>query len=431
MDLVDRKMSNRENLYFEVAFLDAMQQWKREPHISFLRIFKDTCKKRKAWADSFQGKRETVLRYVASYMQMSMAMQTICYAYEMIKDAGLDQSAQGVKNTLKNIKTKLDIDGKEKTTNALQMIKIVREAFAHNDDGVAISNWELSGEDDKFVVTVQSEIKRGGDRHNISFKLRDLLDLTSSYLSNLVNLDNKAIELDVNGKKLEKICQNGKLTKVQANKHIKQSDKDSQQEIETEDRQLEALCNCFNSEFFHNETMQKSVASPFRPDFVVRVFPFKHSAPNHVLDLRFALNSLYHLYNNPKSCYDWFNAMVNGCVSNPDATCEEVTYLHYLFFEGVMDSIIISNMLFSIFSFESSAKIDEMFNGTGVDTNRIRNSVMHGRFYYNYNNAYDFYDGRDNQNLVYVGTLTVEQITTAAQKLISEYISEQQNTTQC
>ena len=431
MDKEEKQFNNRENLYYEVAILDCLQQWKREPHISFLRILKETLKKRGAWSETFKNNREGVLFYILSYMQMSMAMQTFCYAFEAVKEAGLDQSAQSLKNTLKSFKTKVDVDGKEKTTNALQLMKIIREAFAHNDDTALVSNWEMFGDDNKFKITIQSEIKKGGDRHKITFNYTDLMDYTLACLSNVIDWQNNAIELDVNGIKLEKICRNGKLTPKPASKHIKQLNKQTQQPIETEERQLQTLCNCFNSEFFHNEDVKNGVASPFRPDFVLRVFPFKFNAHNHLLNIRMVSNSLYHLANNTKSCHDWFKAMVDALISNSNTTCEEVTHLYYMFLQGDFDSVIIANMLFSIFSFETSTKIEEMFDGTGVDVNRIRNSVMHGRFYYNCNNAFDFYDGRNNQELQYVGTLTVAQITTAAQKLVKEFLNDQANSIGC
>ena len=89
-----------------------------------------------------------------------------------------------------------------------------------------------------------------------------------------------------------------------------------------------------------------------------------------------------------------------------------------------MDSIILSNILFSMFSFESMDELTKQFNSEGIDINRIRNSVMHGRFYYNYNKGFDFYDGRNNKELEFIGTLSIKKITEVAQFLMHDYLND-------
>ena len=427
MDIEEKQIFNRQNLYYEVAFLDALQHWRDEPNISFLRVFKETFQKRGIWPEGYNIPREDFLAYVTKYMQISMAMQTICYTNEVIKETGLDQSAQDVKNALKNLKIKCDVDGKEKNTNILQMLKIIREAFAHNDDSVVISNWEMGLGQDDLAVTIQSEIKKTGDRHNISLTFKDLIDFAETCLTNLINLDNNAIELDVSGVQLAKVCEKSYIVPIQVKKRIKQLDKQTQERIEIEDRQLDAICNCFKNKFFHSKDIKESLASPFRPDFVARVFPYKFNAWNHLLNIQLASGSLMHLSSNYHTQPKWFNSVLKSYMSNSATQCEDITHLYYMFLTGTYDSIIINNMLFSIFSFETSSKLEEMFDGCGVDVNRIRNSVMHGRFHYDYSKGYDFYDGRTNQQLEFVGNLPISKITEVAQKLIKEYMEEIRN----
>jgi len=424
MDLEEKQIFNRQNLYYEVAFLDALQHWRDEPNISFLRIFKETCQKRGIWPEGFNITREDFLSYIAQYMQISMAMQTICYTNEVVKETGLDQSSQDVKNALKNLKIKCDIDGKEKNTNIIQMLKIIREAFAHNDDSVIISNWEMGLGQDSLAVTIQSEIKKTGDRHNISLTFKDLITFAETCLTNLVDLDNNAVELDVNGVQLAKVCQQSYIVPIQVKKRIKQINKQTQEKIEIEDRQLQAVCNCFKNKFFHSKDIKESLASPFRPDFVARVFPYKFNTWNHISNLQLASNSLGHLTANYHTQPKWFKSVLDVFLKSSKTQCEDVTHLYYMFLTGTYDSIIITNMLFSIFSFETSTKLEEMFNDCGVEVNRIRNSVMHGRFYYDYHKGFDFYDGRNNQQLEYVGNLSIAKITEVAQKLINEYIEQ-------
>ena len=118
MKEINKRFFHRYNLYLEVAFLSAFQQWKNEPTISFARILKDTLTQSNVWPQK-EFLREQALNYVLRYVQVSSMMQLICYSYEIVKDGGLDQSAQALKNKLKSIKAKVDVDGKEKTTNSI------------------------------------------------------------------------------------------------------------------------------------------------------------------------------------------------------------------------------------------------------------------------------------------------------------------------
>ena len=420
---IDKKFINRQNLYYEVGFLVALQQWREEPDISFLRIFKDSFKKQGLWPTDENFTREQVLIYVLRYMQISMAMQIICYSNEIIKEAGLNQGAQDVKNKLKEIKTKLDVDGKEKTTNALQMMKIIREAFAHNDDDATISNWEM---DNNCNVTIQSAIGKTGERHNIKFSFKDLTDFSTACLTNLQSLTNHGIELDVNGVKLAKLFSRSdiKVHPKQIKNVIKLKDLKTNESVEMDEYQVNAIINCYKNKFFHDEGVKESLASPFRPDFVGRLFPYTFNPHNMVLDLRLAANSLYYLPQNYKTNVGWFKPILQSHIEEEHCTREIVTHLHYTFMTGHFDSIIISNILFSIFSFESSDRLDRLFGGEGLDVNRIRNSIMHGRFYYNFDNAYDFYDGRNNNDLEYIGNLSIYKIVEVAQILMHEYLDE-------
>ena len=45
---------------------------------------------------------------------------------------------------------------------------------------------------------------------------------------------------------------------------------------------------------------------------------------------------------------------------------------------------------------------------------------MHGRYYFNYNDGIEFYDGKDNESLKHIGTLSIKQITSIFDKYILE-----------
>lgn len=420
MKEIDKRFFHRYNLYLEVAFLSAFQQWKNEPTISFARILKDTLIQSNVWPQK-EFSREQAMNYILRYIQVSSMMQLICYSYEIVKDGGLDQSAQALKNKLKSIKAKVDVDGKEKATNALQLLKTIREAFAHNDDSKPISNWRL---DEEFNVHIESQIDKSGNRHNIKLSFKEMNDFKQVCLENVLEVENCVTELFVNGNKLkEKFEKNKYLSPEQLRKHIRQFNNETDKQENCSERQLQALSCCFNNEFFSGDLV-KRLSSPFRPNFISFIYPFEFNCSNHISDINLLNKGLYHLNTNYKSLEDWFSSIFNSVKNSDSMTQESMTYLFYFFSSGKMDSVIISNLLFSIFSFENFEKVKTLFEDTGYEINRIRNSAMHGRFYYNYNKGYDFYDGRSNDKLEYIGTLKISKIVAVAQQLMGNYIEE-------
>lgn len=417
---IDKKFIHRYNLYLEAVFLKTFQKWKIEPNISFLRLLKETMNEYDLW--SFENiSREQLLAYMTKYMQVSFLMQSCCYSYEIIKDGGLNQSSQNLKNNLKQIKAKIDVDNIEKTTNALQLVKIIREAFAHNNDSEEISNWSM---DEEFYIHIQSKRDKAGNRHNIKLSFDDLTFFIDGYLANILNVDETITELYVNGNQLDrKISKQRLLTPEQMSKHIKKVNSETQEYEKCSELQLNALCHCFNNDFFHGELVER-ISSPYRPNFISMVFPFEFNCHNMLYDLKLMSNGLFHLNYKYRSLEEWFNSILNQAKNAPDMTCEYMTYLFYFFSSGKADSAMISNILFSIFSFENFENVKNLFSDTGLDINRIRNSVMHGRFYYNYKNEFDFYDGKHNSDLEYIGSLKVKKITEVAQTLMLNYSDE-------
>ena len=420
MKTIDKRFFHRYNLYLEVAFLDALMKWKQEPTISFARLLKSSFVETNVWPNE-EFSREQAMNYILRYIQVSSMMQLSCYAYEMVKDGGLDQTSNDLKNKLKSIKAKIDIDNKEKTTNAWQLFKIIRESFAHNDDREEISNWSL---DESFSVKIQSKMDKSGNRHNIKMSFRDLYDFKQVCLENIIDLENCVRELYVNGNKLkEKFEKNKHLAPEQIRKHIRQFNNETDEQENCGDRQLNALSHCFDNEFFSGDLVKK-LSSPFRPNFIAFIFPYEFNCSNHVHDINLLNKGVYYLNSKYRNLEEWFSSMLAEVGNNENMTCEGMTYLLYYFGSGKFEATIISNMLFSIFSFEKFENIKTLFADTDLDINRIRNSVMHGRYYYNYDKGFDFYDGRSNDNLEYMGTLPISKIISVAQSLMGNYIEE-------
>jgi len=146
-----------------------------------------------------------------------------------------------------------------------------------------------------------------------------------------------------------------------------------------------------------------------------------------VCDLIDAGKALINLSSKYKSLEDLFRTIIDEAKNIPDITNDDMTHVIYFYLGGKFKTVIISNILFSMFSFERLDIIENLFNEPSIDINRIRNSVMHGRYYYNHNDGFDFYDGRNNKDLEYMGTLSVRKILEVAQYIARDYFEEMKN----
>ena len=63
--------------------------------------------------------------------------------------------------------------------------------------------------------------------------------------------------------------------------------------------------------------------------------------------------------------------------------------------------------------------LEDYFEDLDIDVKRLRNSYMHGRYHYNHNMGFNFYDGLDNDNLKYIGSLHVNDML----KVISNFMA--------
>ena len=219
---VNNKIVNRGMLYLGCCFFISFQHWRKEPQISFKRIFKELLDKNHI-IDFNETSREDVFQGVINYYKTMISMQMLCYINEMIKEGGMDPAFVNFKNDFKNLKTKIDVDGVEKTTNAPQLLKIMRDAFAHNDDDKPTTNWTLT---DNYSIKIQSYLNKNGDRHNITINSEDLFKFSLMCFSNIVSTSQIATEVYCNGIILENSVKNNTITSSTIKSNVKPCNKD-------------------------------------------------------------------------------------------------------------------------------------------------------------------------------------------------------------
>ncbi len=406
----NKKLINRNNLFSEIFFLISIKEWKKRPDASFTRVMRDTYKYiTQENSQNFDSRK--LFNATLENISISIAMQMACYVYEWVNRSGLDESSKNLKNEFKNLKTKIDVDGIEKTTNAKFLFKIIRDAFAHNDDNEVISNWSF---DDCGLISINSKIGRGENRHNIKMNYEDLVKLIDMYFKNMTDIKINTSEIYVNGNSLWNIWQNNKLKAKDIKKYIKQYKLDTDQLIELDDHQINALL-VFFEKYFNKELKE----APFNSDFLANIFPDIYDLVRVVEDLRYLSYSIGALSKNYYNYYSW----ISEIVKEHSSICKDFysnQYLLHMLNTQKIDSLITANILFHLFSFCSIEKISSLFNEDVEKIKRIRNSLLHGNYYYNNQGEFEFYDGINKESLQHIATVSLSMCAEVAFKISLE-----------
>ena len=88
---------------------------------------------------------------------------------------------------------------------------------------------------------------------------------------------------------------------------------------------------------------------------------------------------------------------------------------------NLFEMTLLSNTLFNMFSLILPNELSSHFDMADIDFRRLRNSIIHGRYFYNNNNGFEFYDGKDNENLTHIATLSVKQINNAISNFVNSH----------
>lgn len=413
---MDKKLirsQNRLKLVYMRDFVLSYMKWEANPEKSFTSIFREELKATGLYKSSLDMRK--LIKEIEVYLETSLFMQAFVCFKELIKDGNFDKSLKKGGYDFKKIKTQIDVDGVEKTTNSQQLISIIREAIAHNDDNL-ISNWFV--EDNKICITSKKD--KMGNRHNIKISLTNMVQLMLLYLANIdwSHYDTNEIKVSVN--KLKRAIKEQTLTKAQVG-NIFNAMRQKSGKQEMDDYQKNAMFNCLTKTDFFLYDDGKHIDE----DFLAMLYPFKENAffnCGDAMDIATILNNLHNSYTN-------YNKFTNTAAENYILSFGKEKFpmraQHWILFmvgkSGKIPSVLVNNLLFNMFTFESETILKKCFR-EDLDIRRIRNSLMHGRHFFNYNSAYEFYDGR--KEMEHIGTITCAEIMNATNILVDTYIKE-------
>ena len=115
------RMNNRFDLMYKVLFWDVFTEWPDNHETSFVKLFCNRLKKTGLYNKKVDI--ENMVKSIALDFINSLSMQSFVCLKEFMDKVGFDFALKNWDINLKNIKTEIDIDGKEKTA-----IKLIIEA---------------------------------------------------------------------------------------------------------------------------------------------------------------------------------------------------------------------------------------------------------------------------------------------------------------
>ena len=413
--------NNRFFLLKQLSFYHAIFEWKYKPSTRLMHYFPDNFRK------LYKEQNINMLNDMKRNMMKSIITQYFVYLYELV-DNNFDESLKKSKREFSKIKMNIDVNGNLKAINAAQMFDIIRQSFAHNDDEKLVPNWKW---DEDSNILIHRKLKQG--EVELKININELVSLANIYLTNALKAPRPAVSMYAS--RLSNAVLQKRLNPNNVHKYVGSFDVETNTDIPLDKYQKKALYNFIiqNSQGL-DEHMIKMGIHPYDPALLVLKYPFKCNANNVIKDLQKTIE-LLSLLSETTLTRNGFTQKVFDKKVEKGESVDVIELNDYLGAPGRFEACLANNILFTIFTYMEPSKVKQYMNeNNNIDLKRVRNSIMHGRFYYNYESGFNFYDGIINKkakdltikemekNVDYIGTITLQEIDSIAMHLLHDYI---------
>lgn len=392
----------------EIMLAKSLMDWRQKPDMSFRRILRINCAKH--FAPNQQIDSTSILSLAITSTLFNLLRQTFVSNYEYLRHNIDDKMTKKLKKLRETTSTN------SSNINTIKFLDAIRQSFVHNDIDAEIPNWYLT---DEFKVKINFK------NDSFTFDIMQLHNLMTEFLE--LKKEHVYINFDVQDRALYNAVSKGKLTPKSVKQYIIMRNKDGSQ-APMDQYQYQALYNLLTPATNIDPIKHLDMIADNNYFILQKLLPCQHNAGliSYINNMAFrSLIWLNHNYINRENFIDKayeFESKVDLTdeVTPSDIRCSLLEFINY---DSIaMESALISNTLFTLFSISQPDKLQKYFKD--IDVTRLRNSLMHGRYYYNHGNGFEFYDGRTNDNLEHIATLEIKQIFNA----ISGFITDSLNT---
>lgn len=408
MDL-EKENINYISLAHEMLLFRGLVEWRNNPDKSFRKIIKDSCKYELRLYEEFNSK-QLLEACIASTISNLLRQNFVTY-YDFIRhnmDDKMPAKLKNLRDTLSVTKTNL---------NTIKLLDVIRQAFAHNDIKAETPNWTLNKD---FRI----EINFKGNQFEFDFI--DLHDLFGQFAS--LKNNHKFFTFGISIDRLIKAATANRLTPDNISRLVTQYKDGTENEVIPLDKHQK--CALYNLFYNHGVDVENHIRilTSNKCCALSQCFPFPGYFSHIIKNNNIAIRQLIWLNKNFISRHQFlefcYAAEGHMTLIDSDALWNSTERQDYALFihenSFIFESMILNNVMFNIFSMSNPNTLKPYFERFGVDMNRVRNSYIHGRFYYNHNKGVEFYDGRNNESLTHVATLTFDDIISICAEFIED-----------
>lgn len=315
----------------------------------------------------------------------------------LLKDAHFEDinfSHPDIQKLIKKIKAKMPTE--LKTLNGEQLVKAIRDMIAHNCD-------EKINYNEYFIDKFELSFKVKGTATPVVVKLDadDLVDI----LFIIDRCKDKSLEaaLEVNNTYTMNTLLKARNRVLSYNEILSIKDKNG---------------NPITFDGYQDRALTRFLMK--NTDTIVKLERI-HKSDKYFHLLRYAPFASNKINNYEHKSFNML--MLVDCIKDGQMNYEEITeYMTNNFIHGAyplydretLDSLWFSTIAFNLVSMMSAEELEQLAGKTkyplsSEQCRHMRNALIHGRYFYNYNNGYELYDGKDG-NLEHCMTLNVNTI---------------------
>ena len=394
----------------ELLLIKSLMQWRKQPDKSLRVIFKDCYKQRFPNQDSYNSK--DLLNAAVNSSICNLLMQSFTSSYEFLKNNIDDKMS----NQLKDLRNRLATTASN--LNTAKFLDTIRQSFAHNNINTPNPNWTFN---EKFEIEINLK------NNHFVFKFDELRQVMNEFL--LLKQNHFSKEYDVHTSKLVRAIENNKITANNINNFIIESYRNGTK-VPFDSYQSSTLYHlfcCHTDKEIKQVRYRKLLAN--NQYLLMRFLPLKQGAGMIAFNNNITIRRLISLMVAVTSRDEFIYATTEvekGCHlidnSNFDDSNERACMVDFMLNDtNLFEITLLSNTLFNMFSLILPNELSSHFDMADIDFRRLRNSIIHGRYFYNNNNGFEFYDGKDNENLTHIATLSVKQINNAISNFVNSH----------
>ena len=407
-NIIRNKLLNRIYLDNIREVSDKIHEWKLAQDKKFLSIL---LKNSHFAIGDVRATLNESLQKIITDVESSLMRHLIALAYEY-GDESVDMLTTSEKNEFSNLKQAIGEEDSIKTFDQNNIMKILRQTMAHNSDSISEPNWTT----DLHSNTIISKPLKKNRVAKMTLSADDAHNLILLYFKKTYQSVPAVAQFDED-LLIKKLKQNS--LNILDIKEI--FDKDNTLDS-YQTKTLFNLCQSLKKDFLKGDI---DLTSSLLFHVGLIAFPHKNNAHNNFFINSYNLGFINSLRVNPTAIEYKKDNNFHKIQDTPKLG----EFLSMQTYKNIEHGLII-NALFYLFSISTPQELEKYFQSSKlyqINPTELRNSIIHGRYYYNYNNGYEFYDGPNTDNLRHIGSIKVKDLSALLKHTFHIQINELAN----